>query len=94
MSRRTIKMDQIRSVEATLHNYISSGFTQAQNGAIVQDESADLLDGAFRAMFQTTEGLSEAVEGLNGFLNKVADAFENIIKICPINQISQSILIA
>ena len=43
MSRRTIKMDQIRSVEATLHDYISSGFGQAQVGAIVQDESAETL---------------------------------------------------
>ena len=43
MSRRIIKIDQIRSVEATLHNYISSGFDQAQMGKIVQDESAETL---------------------------------------------------
>ena len=75
MSKKLIKSEEIRSVQVYLENYAGNGSDSFSVG-ILEDESAHELDTALKAVGDSAKDLVIVVEGLNTFLDKVADAFK------------------
>ena len=75
MSKKLIKSEEIQSVQVYLENYAGNGSDSFSVG-ILEDESAHELDTALKAVGDSAKDLVIVVEGLNTFLDKVADAFK------------------
>lgn len=76
MSKRQIKVEQIKSIQVNLNNYDGVGSYDFQASSAVNDDSTALLESALQTMAKSNNELPTTIENLNNFLDKVADAFQ------------------
>lgn len=76
-SRKVIKPDVIRSVEAALSGVDASPLLKQGSVVSIEDDSRAVIEEFSQTVDKTTEGIMTIVTSLNSYLNEVATAFEN-----------------